>query len=202
MKRFAIFLFVFLLAVSLCACADASASPAMYIAPAQLTQAEEDIATLLGADTATPIYDFKLDGTVQSMTVNAYALVDGQWDLFYGGGGRAFTDAEGRLALEYDTIRDGIREAIQSETVSGSTSFESTEPLGLPEGFHRATSKLDQKQEIVYGQEIPLAVQILTSQNEVRSFDTSYFHHPEEYEKYDYEHVFAITVTFRQEPLS
>lgn len=178
------------------------AAPDMYIEPAQLTQVEEDIATLLGATTAMPIYDFKLDSTVQSMTVNAYELVDGQWHLFYGGGGRAFTDPEGRLALEYDTIRDGIREAIQSENVSGSSKFESSEPLGLPSDFHRATTTLDQRQEIVYGQEIPLAVQILTSKNEIRSFDRSYFHHPEEYEKYGYEHVFAITVTFRQEPLS
>lgn len=201
MKKFC-YLLLLAAAMLLCACQKAPSSPAMYIEPAQLTQVEEDIAKLLGANTATPIYDFQVDDSVQSMTINAYELENGQWHLFYGGGGRAFTDSSGRLALEYDTIRDGIREAIQSKTVSGSTSFESTEPLGLPEGFHRATSKLDQRQEIVYGQEIPLAIQIVTSRNEVRSFDTSYFHHPEEYAKYGYEHVFAITVTFRQEPLS
>ena len=191
-----------LLALSLPLLGCGQAAPVMYIEPARLTKVEEDIAQLLGTDTATPIYDFKLDNAVQSLSINAYELVDGQWDLFYGGGGRAFSDTEGRLALEFDTIRDGLREAIQSETVSGSSSFESSEPLGLPSGFHRATTKLDQRQEIVYGQEIPLAVQILTGKNEVRSFEPSYFHHPEKYEQYDYEHVYAITVTFRQEPLS
>ena len=200
MKKSTLLTLFLLAALLLCACQ--SSSPDMYIEPAQLTQVEEDIATLLGATTAMPIYDFKVDSTVQSMTINAYELIDGQWHLFYGGGGRAFTDAKGRLALEYDTIRDGIREAIQSEKVSGSSSFESSEPFGLPTAFHRATSTLDQRQEIVYGLETPLAIQILTSKNEVRSFDLSYFHHPEEYEKYGYEHVFAITVTFRQEPLS
>ena len=200
MRKFCFFILVLSLSLLISACGDTA--PAMYIEPAQLTQAEEDIAALLGADTSTPIYDFNLDSSVQSMTINAYALEDGQWDLFYGGGGRAFTDTKGRLALEYDTIGDGIREAVQSEHVSGSTSFKSSEPLGLPTGFHRATSKLDHRQDIVYGKEIPLAIQILTSKNEVRSFDPSYFHHPEEYEKYGYEHVFAITVTFRQEPLS
>jgi len=200
MKRILVSLVVLCLVLALAGCGEEA--PAMNIGPASLTQAEEAIAKLLGADTGSPIFDFQVDDTVQKLSVNAYELVDGQWELFYGGGGRPFTDEKGRLALEFDTIRDGIREAVQSEHVSGSSSFESSAPLGLPEGFHRATSRLENRQEIVYDQEIPLVIQILTSRNEVRSFDPSYFHHPEEYEKYGYEHVFAITVVFSQEPLS
>ena len=55
-----------------------------------------------------------------------------------------------------------------------------------------------EKTEFVYEEEIPLAVQIITSKNEVVSYQVDYFNSPEEYEKYGYEGVFAITVRFSQ----
>lgn len=65
-----------------------------------------------------------------------------------------------------------------------------------------ATSLLSRQEEIRYEEEIPLAIQIVTTKNEIRSFDTSYFFHPEEYEQYGYDHVYAVTVLFSQKPLS
>ena len=46
-----------------------------------------------------------------------------------------------------------------------------------------------------------MLIQIVTSKNEVRSYSTDYFFQPEEYEKYGYEHVYAVTVLFSQKPL-
>ena len=69
-------------------------------------------------------------------------------------------------------------------------------------GMGYATSVLSDKQEIVYDQEIPLVIQIITSKNEVHSYVVDYFFQPEEYEKYDYEYVYAITVLFSQKPVS
>ena len=45
-------------------------------------------------------------------------------------------------------------------------------------------------------------IQIITSKNEVHSYVVDYFFQPEEYEKYDYEYVYAITVLFSQKPVS
>lgn len=47
-------------------------------------------------------------------------------------------------------------------------------------------------------EEIPLAVQIITSNNQIMSYQVDYFHSPEEYEKLGYEGVFAITIRFSQ----
>ena len=69
-------------------------------------------------------------------------------------------------------------------------------------GMGYATSVLSDKQEIVYDQEIPLVIQIITSKNEVHSYVVDYFFQPEEYENYDYEYVYAITVLFSQKPVS
>lgn len=42
----------------------------------------------------------------------------------------------------------------------------------------------------------------MTAKDEVTSYNVEYFEHPEKYEKYGYEHVYAITVRFSRSPLS
>ena len=78
MKRILVSLVVLCLVLALAGCDEEA--PAMNIGPASLTQAEEAIAKLLGADTGCPIFDFQVDDTVQKLSVNAYELVDGQWE--------------------------------------------------------------------------------------------------------------------------
>lgn len=198
MKKRPLFLLALCLALLLCACAKTE--PAMYIEPAQLTQEEQNIADLLGVNLDAHIFDFQVDDTVQRMSINVYELIDGQWQLFCGGGGQSFTDAKGRILLDFDNIRESFREAVQSEHSSGSTAWESESTEDLA-GASRATSLLTQRTEIVYEQEVPLAIQIVTTKNEIRSFDPSYYFHPEDYARYGYEHVYAVTVLFSQQAL-
>ena len=170
----------------------------MYIEPAQLTEEEEKIAALLGLNTQQQIYDFVLDETVQSIQVNTYRLIDGEWKLETGGGGQAFSDATGRIAFSFERLDEGIRIAIQSEHSGGSTEYDSERNEDLNEIGSYATSILSEKTEFAYEEEIPLVVQIITSKNEVVSYQVDYFNSPEEYEKYGYEGVFAITIRFSQ----
>lgn len=204
MKRARTCMLILFLALLLWGCGS-NAKPAMYIEPAQLTEEETDIVNLLGINQGQRIFDFKVDETVQVMNISVYELVDGQWDAFIGGqehsNGRVFTDPKGRIALTFDHLGDGIREGLQSENYSGSTAMDITRAPD-PEGTNWATSLLSRQEEIRYEEEIPLAIQIVTTKNEIRSFDTSYFFHPEEYEQYGYDHVYAVTVLFSQKPLS
>ena len=185
--------------LSMVGCSDIEKTAGkMYIEPAQLTEEEEKIAALLGLDTQQKIYDFVLDETVQSIQVNTYRLMDGEWKLETGGGGQAFSDAKGRIALSFERLDEGIRIAIQSEHTGGSTKYDSERNEDLNEIGSYTTSILSEKTEFAYEEEIPLAVQIITSKNEVVSYQVDYFNSPEEYEKFGYEGVFAITVRFSQ----
>lgn len=185
--------------LSMVGCSDIEKTAGkMYIEPAQLTEEEEKIAALLGVDTQQKIYDFVLDETVQSIQVNTYRLMDGEWKLETGGGGQAFSDAKGRIALSFERLDEGIRIAIQSEHTGGSTKYDSERNEDLNEIGSYTTSILSEKTEFAYEEEIPLAVQIITSKNEVVSYQVDYFNSPEEYEKFGYEGVFAITVRFSQ----
>ncbi len=200
MKRIWTLLLCMVLIFSLSACAENKPSQ-MYIEKAQLTKEEENIAELLGLNQEHLLYDFSIDDTVKSMQINTYELIDGEWHIVAGGGGQTFEDSEGRLALGFDNIADGLRIATQSEHNNGSTSYfkESKNDIA---GMGYATSTLTDKREIVYDQEIPLVVQIITSKNEVHSYMVDYFFQPEEYEKYDYEYVYAITILFSQKEVN
>ena len=198
MKKLIVLVLAIVGMLSMVGCSDTEkTAEKMYIEPAQLTEEEEKIAALLGLDTHQKIYDFVLDETVQSIQVNTYRLMDGEWKLETGGG-QAFSDATGRIALSFERLDEGIRIAIQSEHSGGSTEYDSERNEDLNEIGSYATSILSEKTEFAYEEEIPLVVQIITSKNEVVSYQVDYFNSPEEYEKYGYEGVFAITVRFSQ----
>ena len=199
MKKLIVIVLAIVGMISMVGCSDTEKTvDKMYIEPAQLTEEEEKIAALLGLNTQQQIYDFVLDETVQSIQVNTYRLIDGEWKLETGGGGQAFSDATGRIALSFERLDEGIRIAIQSEHSGGSTEYDSERNEDLNEIGGYATSILSEKTEFAYEEEIPLVVQIITSKNEVVSYQVDYFNSPEEYEKFEYEGVFAITVRFSQ----
>lgn len=198
-----VFALLALLALILCGC-TAQAAPEMYIQPAELNEEEEAVAKLLGADTDQHLFDVALDGTAKTVSVNTYVLEDGEWKLVTGGGGMALKEGvkQGRMAFGFEDLRGECREALQFGKDFTAVKYGSPDDLDDPEGMGRATALLSGRTEIIYGQEIPLAIQINTTKNEVLSYDTEYFFQPEEYGKYGYEHVYALTVTFSQEPLS
>lgn len=202
MKRIAALCCAAALLLSLCACAGGqkNESPALYIEKAQLTAQEEAIAELLGekAD-AHQIYDFVVDDTVQRLQTNIYRLEDGNWART-SGGDQAFTDTRGRIAFQFDRIADGVRIALQSEHSGGSTSYRSEPDESLPGSY--ATSILSDRTAIVYEEEIPLVLQVVTAKNEVVSYQTDYFFQPEELDALGYEGIYAITIRFSQTPLS
>lgn len=201
MKRSLAVLLVLVAALGLCGCGG-KAGDTMYIEPAQLTEKEKDIADLL--DTKQRIFDFSVDDTVQSVSIHTYQLIDGAWTLRSGSGGLAFADPEGRIALSFDDLTEGLRVAVQSESAGGSTAYEKeTGDEQEMTGLGRGTTVLSGRKEVVYEKEIPLVIQVLTSKNEIVLDDVmEYFEHPEEYGKYGYEFVYAITIQFSQKSLS
>ena len=197
MKR----LWILLLALILCtACTPAAPSPAMYVEPAQLNQDEEAIAKLLGANTEQLIYDFKVDETVQSFYLTVYHLEDGAWTVFNGGGGYAWSGKEGRLALDFDVIPNGMRVALQHGDQFSATSHTASEPMDT-ENTSRSTSRLSSRTALVYEQEVPLVLQTYTDRMEHRSYSPESFFTPEVYAEGGFTDVYAITIMFSQTQL-
>ena len=194
-KVFALFALLALLA----GC-SAEAAPAMYMEPAQLSEEEEAVAKLLGADTDQHLFDVMLDGTAVKVRTIVYELADGEWQVLTASN-IALNEGskKGRMAFGFEDLRGECRQALSFgkdlSVVKYGPQTEEDFTLG------RGTAFLSDRTEIFYGQEIPLAVQIHTNGGMV-SYGTEYFFQPEAYEEQNYEHVYALTVTFSQEPLS
>lgn len=171
----------------------------MYIEKARLSRAEQDIVKLLGSSGDTElIYDYRVDGSVQSVQVNSYELIDGQWQSISGGGSLASQAKKGRVALRFGILGDELRVALQNgHDVSAS---ETKNPSDSQNFGHISTVAADHAQ-ITYDREIPLAVQINTGKNEVRTFSAEAYFSPEQLMDGGYEHVYALTIIFSTSPL-
>ena len=172
----------------------------MYIQPTTLTEQEQAVADLLGADTDQTLYDFVLAEGVQSMQVNAYRLQDGAWQRVVGGS-RAFEDQSGRLALGFDRLAEGLRIAVQSEHQSGAERCD-TEPEEDLAQMAMSTVRLGERTDLAWDEELPLVLQIVTSQNEIRTGDTGLFFDPAALQAQGHEEVYAITVRFSQKTVA
>lgn len=202
-KRYIALLLAALMALTLTACGAAlkkDKKASMTIAPAQLSEEETALAELLalGMDSYR-IFDFQAKGA-KSLEFNVYELADGEWSRLPGGGGVELSQEEGRVALTFGKMTDGVQFALQAGGAKYSTSVQ-IEPKDNVSNMTFATSTLDDAAAIELEQEIPLVLQVVTSKNEVRMYKVDYFGMPRELDKQGYEHVYAITVTFSAQEL-
>ena len=199
-KRYISLLLAALMALSLTACGandkDKEEAGGMTIAPAQLSEEEQKLVDLLALGMGSHhIFSFQAKGA-KSLYFNVYELVDGDWSPLPGGGGGGLSAESGRIALTFGKMTEGVRLAYQTEQDNIFASFQIT-PADDVSNMAFGTSTLDtDPTSIELDQEIPLVIQIATSQNELRMYKVDYFGMPRELAKTGYEHIYAITVTF------
>lgn len=195
LKRALVFLLCCVLILTLTACTKGSG---MYVEPAKLTVAEEEIVKLLGVNQESRLFDYCVDKTVKSMQVNAYELTDGAWSFVAGGGGQEITDRKGRIALGYQRIAEGLRIATLNNHQHSGTSYEREAETNTGE-MAVVSAILSDREEITYEQEIPLVVQAMLPGSTYIPFSLDSFYHPEEFAgQGEGVRVFAITVRFSQ----
>lgn len=208
-KRYISLLLAALMAVSLTACGagkdkdkdkDKEDENTMTIQPAQLSEEETALTELLDLEMKSyRIFDFQVSGA-KSITLSAYELVGNDWSLVHSHS-RPASDGAGRIALMFGRMTDGVSANFQQDGLVGGTRF--VMPGGEGEvSLFSATSVLNSSATVEMEQEIPLAIQIATTQNEINSYDVQYFGMPRELGKSGYEHVYAITVTFSANSVS
>lgn len=217
MRKKLSFLLVPVLILGLCACGTTvgsdgeansmgeetgSSTKSMTIQPAKLTKEEENIAKLLDDNAPQHIFDFTVDDTIESFKVNVYRLEDGQWELVSGAGGQAYEDSSGRLALTFDNLGEKLRVSIQGENDGGSSFYEREPESIIKEASGNAYMLLAGSTTIEYEKEIPLAIQVFSSEQNFSVFEVDSFYHPEEYASQNYAGVYAVTICFSRETLS
>ena len=105
--------------------------------------------------------------------------------------------ARGRVALSFGKITEGVNMAIQSENMQENMSLDKITQSDTG-SMSYTTSVLTESADLELDKETPLAIQIVTSKNDIQSYGVQYFEMPREYAKHGYEHVYAITVMFSE----
>lgn len=202
-KRYLSLLLAVLMGLTLAGCGAAlkkDKKAAMTIAPTQLTEEETALTELLGLEMKSyRLFDFQVSGA-KSAKISAYELVDNEWSLVTAGLGDFTPDGPGRIALTFGKMNEGVSVRYQGASGGGGAQF--AMPGGESDGLFYATSVLTDLTPVELDKEIPLAIQIATSQSEIDSYYVNYFEMPRELAKHNYEHVYAITVTFRTSSVS
>lgn len=188
-------LMVLLVALGLSACGREG----MRIEKARLSRAENDILQLFGASGDSELlYDYRVDDAVQSVRVNCYELIDGQWETITGGGSLACNAKKGRVALRFGMLGDELRVALQDGRDISACEVKSAAEIG---NLGQISTVTAESAQIAYEQEIPLAMQINTAKGEVRSFSPEMYFEPAQISECGYDRVYALTVAFSTAPL-
>lgn len=195
-KRYLSLALGLLMALALAGCGagkDKGKDASMTIQPAQLSEEEAALMELLDIDPAAyRIFDFGVAGA-KSVRLRAYELVDGAWKCVAHSAYET-VDGEGRIALTFGKMTEGVRMAHRDGTGLGSKEF--AMEAGDASGMTFATSALTESAKIELDEEIPLVLQVATSRSEFSTCGVEYFGMPRELVKRGYEHVYSITVTF------
>lgn len=171
----------------------------MSLQPAELTPEEAALVELLDIGmNSHRMFDFQLgeESGVKSVVLRAYELENGEWHEL-STQAQPFSDPSGRVALTFGKMPEGVKISLQSQSGTSTGSFVPAVE-GDPSAMTYATSALTGPSAIEFDEEIPMTLQIATSKSEFSTYSVDYFGMPRELAKHDYDHVYAITVTFSQ----
>ena len=173
-------------ALMLCGCSNVSSTvetpdagdmSGMYIEQAQLNEDEENIIRLLGMEDSGLICDFAADEDIKSVHITIYKYNENEKDWEeYTRDSRLFSDAEGRIALTYDDMENGVKTSFQSESDKGSTEFYPDTSEKYDTGCIKV--KLSTRVDMQYNEEIPVAIQVYTGDEGPSSVGLESFFEP------------------------
>lgn len=196
-KRVSIIIFILALSFLIVGCRGLSSDSAMHIQPAALSEEESQIMQLVKPSaSSSEIYDYTVNNEVKSVSVTCYKLDEnGKWIVNDGPSSFPLTNSTGRVAISFGNLGEGMRVAVQDgdsinagETNSG--------PKEATAGMGCATSYASNRESIECEKEIPLAMQVFTSKDEINSCGVEFFDKPEEIQKSGYEEVYGVTIKF------
>ena len=143
-------------------------------------------------------FNFLVGDFAQSIRYRIYRLVDGKWRMECGSD-EEIGSMDRQLEFTFNRLSDGVYISLDN---SEPKEFMCGRNYGDEfAGMDCQTNLLSEQTGITYGEEIPLAIQVLTSESEITGYTVDTFHEPQKWEELGYEGVFALTVQFSKESL-
>ena len=131
-----------------------------------------------------------------------YEFTENEWQWLYSLQPINFSDQSGRMKLKFDCLADGAGIEIQGDPSHWDISYSSDEKLNIRNKMD-SVSFLTKEKDIVYEQEIPLAIQVINSSDLGNYYiqDIEAFYMEPSDIDFEYDHIYVITIMFSQEPV-
>lgn len=166
-------------------------SDKVKIVTTKLNENESNLLKLMGCDNSR-IYDFELDKTGKSVQIKSYTLDENnQWKQGMSQFGN-MSGKSGKVSIWFvgqnKDLRIGFQDNEGVESVISNAEEESSTK------YLSGAISWAETADIEYEKEIPLAIQIETNKNAIRTFGVDSFHDIESLK--EFEKVTAVTITF------
>ena len=194
MRKITSILLILVLAISLSACVYKENNERVNhpkIELASLTEEESSFLRLFGVDTTSKIFDYVVNEEAKSINIKQYILDENLEWKEQGGSSGKIEDLRGRIAISINDNGD-LRIAIQDKNGVAAWSSNHEYLKDIPE--HAKATSWANNSDIIYNEEIPLAIQIITSSNEITTYGVESFFDTQRLKGHD--KVISVTVTF------
>ena len=161
-----------------------------------LTKEETNLLKLMGLDDKSRVYDNNLDKDVKSIHINIHTLDENLKWKNNGSMSSNVNSLNGTIGVLKD---DNERLQVSYKDQDEISIFKSN--LDVYDDIKEKSRSIwwNDKANIEYEKEIPLAIQVITSSNEIRSFSGESFYEPDRLKGHD--EVIALTVKFSKTEL-
>ena len=174
-----------------------AASPTLR--PAKLTGDEQALLRMFDLNYPGQVFDFTAPKGTVGVILRIQHLQEGVWvaSSYY----LHAEEGTGRIAVSFDNLADGLHCAIlQRGEVESTSAARKTAASDLPGTMH-ATQRLSSAVPAVLNEEIPLVVQLHQEGSEMPLQGGSLADYPHADAFAAYDHVYAVTATFTDQPL-
>lgn len=200
MRKTFIIIAVLALGLSMTGCGIQSLNSTMQIAPAELTEQESQIVQLIRNGSSSTIFDYAVNSEIKSVSALCYKLDEnGKWVASSGCGSFPLQNSTGRIAISFNNLYDGMRVAVQEGDSINASEINTGEKIDSK--YQGSATSFASTESIECEKEIPLAIQVFTSKNEIASCGVEFFNKPEEYQNRGYEDVYVLVIKFSKDEL-
>lgn len=188
-KRFGGILLLLLLTMGLTSCGQAEQKQGMIIGPSEFSEETQKVLTIVDDELA--FFDYEVDETIRSQSIDIWQYKDGQW-VSAGGSQGNLDERKGQIAIR---LNDASYDLFDIHD-SGHTKYSSKSVVDFSPATSRSSKRLGEPTTIQAGAEIPLWVVLGYEGDRIEVSNAA-----GDFRQADCVSGLAVTVTFYEEAL-
>lgn len=203
MKKRLIAAAILIFALALTGCNAQLLKGSMTISQAKLTKQESLLKSLIQESSGGLVFDYTVGSEAKTVSIACFKLDEnGKWVTYSDWSNYPVEQTTGRIAVTFDNLGNGMRSASQTgdSIYASENSTVTNTPVNSDEGMGSGLSYAS-TEKIEYEKEVPLAMQVFTTKDEINACDVSFFYDTKELLDRGYSEVYVVVAKFSKHEL-